>query len=63
MNLTKKIISPDSFKVNAQKRVKENNLILILKGRWPEVDFIKAKSWAQSYFTLCAELLRRFFRV
>ena len=23
----------------------------------PGVDFLKAKSWAQSHFTLCAELL------
>ena len=29
----------------------------------PGVDFIKAKSWTQSHFTLCTELLRSFLGV
>ena len=33
----------------------------VTKYSIPRVDFIKAKSWAQSHFTLCAELLRSFF--
>ena len=33
----------------------------VLKNH-PEVDFIKAKSWTQSHFTLYAKLLRSFLR-